>query len=129
MKKIICFILLQIMICNMALADCDWTTIKPMPNGDYEYNPELHLCVGKLVQSDKTKDAQVEDLTKAIQLKDLALTKADERTDLWKQTAYNEQDRLNKIESGQRTNDWIFYGLGALTVIASGFMAAKLIHN
>ena len=118
MKKLIIFILLFSLNAN---ATCDWKTgITPGPNKTYIYNEECHQAVGALVQANK-------DLTSAIQLKDLALTTSDSRTIMWQKSADDELDRLNKIQSEQKKSDWLAFSLGALTVLGSGFLAARLI--
>jgi hypothetical protein len=118
MKKLISIILLFSLNAN---ATCDWKTgITPGPNKTFIYTEECHQQVGKLVQSNK-------DLTSVIQLKDLALTNADVRTQLWEKTADNEMDRLNKLSADQKHSDWLYFTLGAATVIMTGFMAARLI--
>lgn len=119
MKKLICFILL---LSSSAQATCDWKTgITPGPNDTFIYTKECHLKVGGLVKANQ-------DLTQALQLKDLALTKSDERIQLWTKTAEDEQDRIAKLSSEQKHTDWLYFGLGVLTVIGTGFVTAKLIH-
>jgi hypothetical protein len=128
MRKLIVLLLLLTLFSNIAVADCDFTTIKNLPNGNYEYSPQQHLCVGQLVQSDQVKSIQLKDLGAAIQLKDLALQKSDERIYLWRTTSYNEMDRMEKIESSRSTSNLLYFGLGALTVLGAGWMASKLLH-
>ena len=126
MKKLVTCILLLISSVN-AFADCDFSTgIKPLPDGNFEYSKECHLKVGQLVQDNATKDLQIQDLTKAITLKDLALKEADSRTQLWMTTSNNELDRLNKISNDQRTSQWMYFALGVVTTFAAGYGAAKL---
>ena len=127
MKKIVVLILLQAIFCNLVYADCDWTAIKPMANGSYEYVPALHLCVGNLVVDNKILVAQLVELNAAIELKNLALNKADARTELWRKTSDSEQDRLSKIQDSQKTNDLLWFGLGILSTVAVGMMTARLI--
>lgn len=127
MKKLICFLLL---ICNInvVLADCDFATgIQQGPNKTYIYTEECHIKVGQLVEDNKTKTQQLSDLTSALDLKNAALTAADSRTEMWKTTAENEQDRMNKISESQSKSDWLMFGLGVATVLGSGFLAARLI--
>ena len=100
MNKLISIFLLMSMFSNSAFSDtviCDWTQIKKLPDGGYEYSPALNLCVGQLVQDSKIKDQQNQDLTKAIQLKDLALTNSDARVAMWQKSTNDEVDRLNTI--------------------------------
>jgi hypothetical protein len=130
MKNIIAIILAITVFSNLALADnCDWSTIKAMPNGDFEYSPQLNLCVGNLVQQNQVQTQQLSDLNQAIDLKNLALQNADARTALWEKTSDDELSRINKIESDSKQSGWLMFALGAGTVILSGFMAAKLVHN
>jgi hypothetical protein len=120
MKKIIVFILLFSL---NARADCDWSLgITPGPNKTFIYSEACHQEVGKLIQANK-------DLTQAIQLKDLALTTSDNRISLWEKTAGDEQDRLAKMESEQKHDNWIAFGLGVLTTFAAAYAAGQLIHR
>jgi hypothetical protein len=128
MKKVITFLLLFCLSANSAFADCDWNTgITPGPNKTFVYSEACHLAVGQLVQTNKTQAAQIQDLNKAISLKDLALQNADARIALWETTAGNMQDRLVKMDSDTKTSDWTFFALGVGTVVLSGFMTARLI--
>lgn len=131
MKKLISIILLFSLFSNISFGDtnCDWTTIKTLPDGGFEYSPALNICVGRLVQTNQIQTQQIADYQKAISLKDLALQNADARIQLWETSADNELDRLNKIQSDQKKSDWLMFGLGALTILGAGFMTAKLLHN
>lgn len=126
MKKLIVCMLLFITSVN-AFANCDWSTIKKLPNGDFDYSPTLHICVGKLVQDAAVKDQQISDLNQAITLKDLALKESDSRTQLWMTTSTNELDRLNKISSDEKSSQWLWFGLGVATTFLAGYGAAKLV--
>lgn len=128
MKKVISFIILICTLSNVALADCDWSQATKNADGTYNYPKALHICVGQLVQDNATKTKQIADLTKAIQLKDLAIKYSDDRATLWNNTAANLEDRLQKVDALERKNDWLFFGLGALTVIGAGFMAGRLMR-
>lgn len=130
MKKLTSVLLIVFFLSNICFADnCDWSTVKKLPNGQFSYSPQLNLCVGKLVQDNKIKDQQIQDLTKAIQLKDLALKDADSRSNMWLLTAGNEQERLTKIDSDQKVNNAIYFGLGVLLTGLAVFGAAKAIGH
>jgi hypothetical protein len=127
MKKLICLVLL---FSNLAMAsNCDWSTIKQLPDGGYEYSPALNLCVGNLVQQSKVQTKQISDLTTAVDLKDAALTAADQRTLLWTTAAENEQDRMNKLQADQKHSDWLYFALGVVTTFAAGYGAAALARH
>lgn len=130
MKSIVSILLAVCIFSNAALADCDFSTgITPGPNKTFIYSEECHKKVGQMAQDLKTKDAQIADLNKAITLKDLALTKADERTQLWMDTSDKLQDRVTKIDEVYKKNEWLYFGLGVLTTFAAGYAAAQLIHR
>lgn len=126
-KSLICLLML---ISINAYSDCDWKTgITPGPNKTFIYSEACHLKVGSLVQDNATKDQQIQDLTKAIQLKDLAINMSDQRVALWEKTADDEMARLNTIQADQKKSDWLIFGLGVVTTLGAGWMASKLIKN
>lgn len=128
MKKLICTFLI-LCISTSALADCEWNTIKQLPDGNYEYPAKLHLCVGQLLEDNQTQAQQITDLNKAIDLKSLAINMSDQRVALWEKTADNEQQRLSTMESDQKHSDWLYFGLGVATTFLAAYGAAQLIHH
>lgn len=130
MKKLITFLLLTVILANAAIADCNVKTdIVPGPNKTYIYSEGCHLMVGQLVQDAKVKDAQIADLTKAISLKDLAITNADARVALWQTTAEKEQDRMNTLSSEKNHDNWIYFGLGIMATIGAGYAASQVYRH
>lgn len=130
MNKIVSFVLLLTILSNVAFADCDFSSgITLLPNGNFEYSRECHLKVGQIKSDLGIANKQITDLNTALQLKDLALKKSDERVELWMGTTYKLEDRVSKIDELGSKNNLLYFGLGALTVIGAGFMAGKLIHN
>ncbi len=131
MKKISALLVLISLFSNLALgADkCDWTKIKKLPDGGFEYSLELNECVGKLVEDSKVKDQQIVDLNKAIQLKDLALKDSDTRANMWLTTSTNEQERIVKIDADQKTSNIIYFGLGVALTVLSVWGASKALGH
>jgi len=130
MKKLISIFLLFCIFANMAFADCDFKTgITPLGDGTFKYSGECHRRVGDLMQDNKIKESQISDLSKAIELKDLAISKADQRTQLWMDTSYKLEDRLNKIDDLRSKNNWMYFGLGALTILGAGYLASQLVRR
>ncbi len=128
MKKLISVILAICLFSNIAFADCDWSQIKPLPDGGYEYSKQLHLCVGQLVQDSATKDKQIQDLTTALDLKNAALIAADQRTALWEKTSDDELARLNSMESETKHNETLYFALGVATTFAAAYTASRIYH-
>ena len=127
MNKVISSLLLICFTSNIALADCDFKTgITPGPNKTFIYSEECHLKVGQLVQDNAVQLAQIADLNKAITLKDLAITTSDSRIALWSSTSDNLEQRLQRVDSMQSKNEFIYFGLGILATIGVGFAVAKL---
>ena len=127
MNKVAKIILICYIFSVTSFAECDWSNIKKNNDNTYNYTEELHLCVGKLVKENKVKDEQILNLTKAITLKDLALDSSDKRVNLWMDTSMKLEDRVNKIDSMQKSNNFLFFSAGILTTILAGFMTAKLL--
>jgi hypothetical protein len=107
--------------------DCDWTKIVKNADGTFTYPKALHLCVGKMVQDNKAKTQQVGDLTQALSMKDLALQASDKRVQNWSTTASGLEDRLQKVDSLEKHNEFIYFGAGVLSAVLVGLMTARLI--
>ena len=130
MRKASCRISLTVvtslLISSAANAKCDFSTgITPGQGKTYVYSEECHQQVGSLVEQNKVKDQQIADYTKAISLKDLALKEADGRAQKWNDTSTKLEDRLQKVDSLEKKNDWMYFGLGVLTTFFAGWAAAK----
>ena len=98
-----------------ALAECDFSTIEKLSDGRYAYQKECHQKVGKIVQDLKDREDQV--AAKDVQIKNLGvdLTVQEKRTQLWMDTSFKLEDRVNQMDSMRSTNQWLFFGLGILT--------------
>ena len=129
MNKIISVILAFSLLSSIAYGNCDYSKIISNPDGTYTYSKALHLCVGQAVQDNATKDQQIQDLTKAYDFKTLATTKADARADLWEQNSLKLETTVQTIETTQKRNDMIWFGLGALSVFAAGMATASLTNR
>jgi hypothetical protein len=130
MKKFVAILLAMSLFSNVALAECDFSTgISRNDNGTYTYSKECHIKVGEMKYDLGVKDLQIEKLNKALDLKDLAITKADQRADMWMNTTYKLEDRINTIDQMRSNNQWIAFGLGALTMFAAAYAASQLSHN
>lgn len=128
MKNLIAAILIAVTFSNIAFADCDFSTgITPNKDGTYTYSKECHIAVGQMKNDLETAHKQVSDLGQAISLKDLALQKSDDRVNLWMGTSNQLEDRVTKLDSMQKHNEWIYFGLGVLTTIGAGFMTARIL--
>lgn len=129
MKKLISIILIICSFSQIVFAsNCDWSTIKKLPNGDYDYSPQLNLCVGNLVQQNQVQAQQIIDLNKSIQLKDLAINYDEQRIALWSKAAGDEQTRLATMESDQKRSDWLAFGLGVATTFVAAYAASRIYH-
>lgn len=129
MKKLISLFLLVSLVSNLAFADCDWSKIKDNGDGTYTYTKELHLCVGQLKQDNKVKDQQIADYQKAIQLKDLALTTSDDRANRWMNNSLSLESKMTEVDSLQKKNEWLYFGLGVLTTFAAAYAAGQVIRR
>jgi hypothetical protein len=119
-KKIFSIVFLVATIPSIAFADCDWSLgIKPLADGGYEYSKDCNERVGVVVQQNL-------DLQKAIKADQDALAVADQRTQNWIDTSLKLEDRVQKVDTIQKQSAWLWFGLGALSIIAAGFGAAQV---
>lgn len=125
MKKNILLILSFSLISNFALADCDFKDLIHNADGTVVYSKTDHVCVGQLVQDNATKDQQIVDYKKALTLKDLVISTADQRGDMWRDTALKIENNINTMEQLKKTNEILYFGLGILTVL----IGAKVAHD
>lgn len=127
MKKLLSTILALSLFSNVAFAECNWKTdIEVLSDGRRAYSTECHVKVGEMKRDLETANQQVVVLTKAIELKDLAYAKSNERLELWMNTTYKLEDRLNKIDSLQAKNSWLMFGLGVVVTSAAVWGAGQL---
>lgn len=130
MKKLIAILLTVLLFSTQAFAECDFKTgITPNDNGTYTYTKECHVKVGEMKQDLEIAQEQNVKLTKALDLKDLAITKADQRADLWMNTTYKLEDRINTIDNMRQTNQWVAFGLGVVTMFAASYAASQLVRH
>ncbi len=128
LKKFISFVIINCFLISVCFSECDWKKI--VPQGDsFLYPKECHLKVEQLLDDVKIREEQIAKLNKALDLKDLVIAKAEERTELWRGTAYKMEDRLIAQEKWSSKSGWVYFGLGVITTVAAGFAisyAAKL---
>ncbi len=120
MNKLFYTVLAILLTLQVAVADCDWKTIEKTENG-YLYNKDCHVQVGKLVKEAKLRKEQVAELSKTITLKDLAMTKANERIDLWRDTSFKLEERIIKQRKWSSYNDYLYFGGGVVMTILAGW--------
>lgn len=126
MKKIIALVAALSVFSSTCFATCDWSKITKNPDGTYVYSQALNLCVGQTVQDNSTKDKQIQDYKKAIDLKDLAITKSDARAQNWMDTSLKLEDNVQKMDSYKKQNEWIYFILGVVATSLAGITAAQL---
>lgn len=129
-KKILFLVMFSLFSITARASDkCDFTKIKSNMDGTYIYSKELHICVGEMKQNLDSLNKESDDTKKIIQLKDLALTKTEERVNLWIDTSGKLEDRINKVQSLESTNYLIYFGLGILTTFAAAYVANQTFHK
>jgi hypothetical protein len=110
-EKMIKYIIGILFLSCCLLADCDNATIKEV-NGEYIYSKDCHKEVGKNIRD--------------IKLKDLIIEKQEQRIELWSNKTYELEKEINSLERWKEVNKWIYYGLGAVSVGLSVYLAGKI---
>lgn len=130
MKKLIALFLVMSMMPFQALASCDWKTgIHLLPDSNYEYSHDCHIRVGETVRDLGVAQQQVILLNQAIDLKDLTISKADERADMWMKTSQELEKRVETLDKMNTTTKWLYFGLGVLATSAALYGASKLVNH
>ncbi len=128
MKKLIAILLLTVSFSNAALASCDFKGLVHNQDGSVIYSKDQHICVGQMIQDLGAANVQIGEYKKAIELKDLALTKSNERADMWMDTSFKLQDRLNAVDSLKAKNEYLAFGLG-IVVTGLAVWGAGYLHH
>jgi hypothetical protein len=127
MKKIMSLILsASVFLSSTAFAECKWATGVTKVEQGYLYTPECHARVGTTVKDLEDRETEVAALRKTIELKDLVITKADERTVLWRNESYEQYDRLMKQQELSRKNETLWFVLGIVVTGAAVWGAGQL---
>lgn len=127
MKKLLSsLVLVSLLTPQVGLADCNYATdIKKVEQG-YLYTTECHKKIGKIVKNEDKRKEQVDKLEKVIELKDLALDKSHERIELWRDTSFKLEDRVNAIDNMKERNKWLYFGLGIVVMGLATYGAGQL---
>jgi len=130
MKKLISLILILVSFSNVALADCDFSTgITRNDNGSYTYSRDCHIKVGSMKLDLEAANKQLTEYNKVIELKDLALSKGNERSDLWMNTSFKLQDRMNAIDDLKGKNQLLMFFAGVAITSLAVWGAGNLAHH
>jgi non-homologous end joining protein Ku len=129
MKKLISLVSAIMLFSNLSFADCKFSDLVHNADGTVVYSKADHVCVGQAVQDNAVKAKQIDDLNKAVQLKDLTITTANKRSDDWMATSMKLEENNQKMSTLQRDEFWIAFGLGVLTTFAAGMAAAQLTNR
>lgn len=127
MKKITSLVMVvALLLSSNAFAECKWTEgVKKVENG-YLYTNECHGRVGVLVKDLEDRETEVVNLRKGLELKDLALAKADERIMLWRDESYEQYERLQKQSELANRNQYLWFALGIVVTGAAVWGAGQL---
>jgi hypothetical protein len=128
MKKALCLTVALSLFANVAFADCDYSKIVKNQDGTYTYSKELHICVGQMRQDLESVTAQLGEYKKAIELKDLALTKANENADIWMNASFKLQDRMSAIDDLKSKNQTLMFVAGVIFTSLAVWGAGHLAH-
>ena len=127
--KLISLLMLTLTFSNACFAECDFSTGIVKVEDFYIYSRECHLQVGRDQKELNNKRGEVAELRKAIELKDLAFVKQQERVDLWQNTSFKMEEKFSTYDSLQNKNNLLYFvagvGLTALSVWGAGQLVRK----
>lgn len=127
MKQIMSILIsLTFLFTNTALADCEWASGVKKQDIGYLYSSDCHGRVGVLIKDLEDRERETISLRKALDLKDQALQKADERIMLWRDESYEQFDRLQKQSELSKRNETLYFILGIVVTSAAVWGAGQL---
>ena len=108
-------------------SSCDWARdVKEQADGSFLYSRACHVQAGKNVTLLGLKDQRIVELEKTIELKDLALVKQKERSDLWMNSAIEQNEKLMKYDAAASKSNTLYFGLGIAAAALSVWAAGQL---
>jgi len=125
---------------TMVLAACDWNKDIIKTEKGYIYPAKCHDEVGKTYKTNILREKEIKQLkgqivdlesskkklSKSIELKDLALVKADTMSMRWREESYNQHERLLRQQKLSRTNNWLYFLGGFAAASLSVYAAGQL---
>ena len=121
------YILLAIFTYTTLFAACNISTdIKENSDGTFTYTEECHIFVGKQFQELEKRKQQVDKLNEALELKDLAIEQHKKRIQLWKDTTFELEDRMIKMEKLTTLDRILHFGLGVLATSVAVYASSKI---
>lgn len=113
---------------SLSYAACDFSSdVKENQDGTYTYSKECHIEVGKNFKKISLLNEKIDLLEKKIELKDLVITKQEERIQLWMDTSIKLNEKLQTYESTKSADKWISFGLGVGITILSVWAAGQIL--
>ena len=111
---------------SLSFGACNWKTGVIKTEKGFLYTKSCHKAVGKMKEDVADREEQVKKLNESISLKDLALTKAEERAKNWSDESYNQYERLQRQARLNSYNNWIYFGGGIAVTILSVWAAGQI---
>lgn len=109
-----------------ALAACDFSSgVARQPDGQYLYSAECHVEAGRAVRGEALQRRRAEELEKAVELKDLALSRQALRSNDWMLAAEKCQDRAARAESMSSGNTALAFAGGVLTAVLAAWAVGQ----
>lgn len=108
-------------------ATCDFAKdIKENTDGTFTYSRECHIEMGKNVKQVSLLGDRVSLLEKEIELKDLTISKYEERNRLWMDTSFKLNDKIQTYDHVNSTSNMVYFGLGMGLTILSVWAASQI---
>lgn len=124
MNKLICFLLTAV-ISTQSFALCDSKDITKNEDGTYTYSRDCHVEVGKTFKELEIRKQQVDELKASLILKDSLTIKLEQQTQIWMDTSFKLNDKIQKYEQYKSDNQWVTFGAGVLTAILAGWAVGQ----
>lgn len=117
--------LLVCVISLQSFALCDSKDIIKNENGTYTYSRDCHLEVGKTFKELELRKQQIDELKASLILKDSLTVKLEQQSQLWMDTSFKLNDKIQKYEQYKSDNQWVTFGAGVLTTVLAAWAVGQ----
>jgi hypothetical protein len=114
-KKIV-YLVTSLFLATAQAIDCDYSTIKKLENGSYEYSKNCHIHIGQKLEELDLRQEQVKHLGLSTDYYKKAYEMQEDRVNSWMKTSL-ELDK--ELQAQKKFSDWekaAYFGLGILVM-------------
>ena len=129
LKKSKVFLLVNLLALQIAFA-CDFSKgVTENPDGTFKYTRECHIEAGKKIKGYGILEEKNFELEKQVSLKDMIITKHEERTAMWMDTSLKLNDKLQTYDRLATSDRWTSFAIGFGAALLSIYVSDQALRS